>query len=80
VNTWRIRQIENQKDQDTIQKLLPPWRKFLLSTHEMFRKVANVVLIPAVWLLEQFDGTADWKTREAYLDEVERKKRLRASA
>lgn len=68
--------MENEKDQETIQKLLPLWRKLCLGTHELFQKVAAVGLAPINWVKDQIDGTADWKTMEAKLDEADRKKRL----
>lgn len=63
--------MNDQKDQETMQKLLPAWRKALLGVHEAGRKVVEFVTMPFTWVLEQVNGTADWKAMEARLDRVE---------
>jgi hypothetical protein len=66
--------MNDQKDQETMQKLLPTWRKALLSVHETGRKVVEFVTIPFTWLSDQINGTADWKATEARLDRAEARK------
>lgn len=65
--------MNEQKDQDTMRKLLPTWRRVCLNVHETLRKGVEFVCIPFTWLLEQANGTADFRAAEARYDEAARK-------
>lgn len=79
VTKWRNRQMNEQKDQDTIRKLLPTWRQFCLNMHDALRKSAEFVCTPFTWFMDQVNGTADWKAMEARLDAEARKKALKTA-
>lgn len=51
--------------------LCPEWRKALLAAHEVIVKVSNFIATPVTYLFDQFNGTAEWKAREADMDKVQ---------
>ena len=51
------------KDEAIVERLCPWWRQGMLNAHSAIIKVAEFVAYPFTWVLNQFNGTADFKDK-----------------
>lgn len=70
VKSWR----ENKMNEDQIKaQLYPTWRKWALTAHSALTRAGNFVAWPFVWVSEQFNGTAEFRTTLKRMEEDEKR-------
>lgn len=69
--TERKELTREELDAIDLNALCPEWRKALLAAHAVIVKVSDFVATPVTYLFDQFNGTAEWKAREADMDKVQ---------
>jgi len=73
VVNWREKKMNDQRDEATMRKLCTPLRALTIKVHTQIVKIAEVIFTPVTWVLEQFNGTAEWRDVLVRMEEEEHK-------
>lgn len=71
-----MRKAAEKRDAETVRKLCPPWRQFMLDVHGVITRAAAFVWSPVTALFEHFNGTAEMRAVLARMEAEEKKAAL----